>query len=460
LRNIPSVDSILNSEPLRRLLEKLPRRLVVEHVRKCLERLRGRLRRDELEEVPPLGELCRSIVGEIEASVRSRFGLVVNATGVIIHTGLGRAPLCEEAVKAVAQTAGRYLSLELDLESGERGSRQAPFQELLCGLTGAEAALVVNNNAAAVLLALETLAKGKEVIVSRSELVEIGGSFRMPEIMEKSGARLVAVGTTNKTRVEDYRRAITSETALLLKVHQSNFRIVGFTESVEVERLVQLGGEFGIPVMHDIGSGAMVRMERYGFPREPLVQHSVEAGVSVVTFSGDKLLGGPQAGIIVGKRDIVAMLARNPLSRAVRPGKMTLAALEATLKLYWEEKQAVDKLPVFRMMSARIEELERRAKRLIEMVEDELEGWARLSVERARSTVGGGSLPGEEMPTVVVAVEPNSVDVEAVAKSLRMGDPPVIGRIQGDRLLLDMRTVFPEQVEIIAKALREAAGKR
>jgi L-seryl-tRNA(Ser) seleniumtransferase len=384
---------------------------------------------------------------------------VINATGVVLHTNLGRALLSPLAVERLVAAASTYTNLELDLTTKERGSRYSHVVPALRRLTGAEDALVVNNNAAAVLLALETLARGKEVIVSRGELIEIGGEFRIPDIMRRSGARLVEVGATNRTHPRDYAEAIGPDTALLLKVHSSNYRVVGFTAAVSSRELVEIGRERGVAVMEDLGSGSFIDLRPHGFPYEPTVQEVVGAGVDVVTFSGDKLLGGPQAGIVVGRSALVSRLKKNPLNRALRIDKLTLATLEATLYAY-EAGDPLRTVPTLRMLTEPIAAVGARAQRLLRS----LPGGARTRlgarVTEDEAQVGGGALPTVVLPTAALAVGTAELPARAVDEALRVGDPSVIGRIADDRLLLDCRTVLAGQITDLAKALSRAAGER
>jgi L-seryl-tRNA(Ser) seleniumtransferase len=364
---------------------------------------------------------------------------VLNATGVLVHTNLGRAPLAAAALERVAEVGAGYSNLEYDLEAGARGSRQSHLASLLCRLTGAEAALVVNNNAAAVLLALAALAEGREVVVSRGELVEIGDGFRIPDVLARSGARLVEVGTTNRTRVADYERALGPETALLLRVHQSNFRVVGFTERPALRELADLARGRGLPLVDDLGSGALLPLGD-----EPTPAESLRAGADLVTFSGDKLLGGPQAGVVVGRADLVERLRRHPLQRALRADKLTLAALEGTLALVLDPAAAAAEIPVLRMFHEPLEQVRVRAERLAELVGGE--------VEETVARVGGGALPLAELPSAACAVE------EELAESLRVGEPPVVGLVRDGRTLLDCRTLTDAEVEVVAAAVRAARG--
>ncbi len=377
---------------------------------------------------------------------------VINATGVIISTNLGRAPLAAAAIETMAAVAAGYSNLEYELRLGERGSRQAPVRNLLCALTGAEDALAVNNNAAAVMLVLAALASGKEVIVSRGELVEIGGGFRIPDVLRQSGARLIEVGTTNRTRLRDFEQALTDETAALLAVHPSNFRIVGFTEAPPLAGLAALAHDHGLPLIHDVGSGCLLATERWGLAHEPTPQESIAAGADVVCFSGDKLLGGPQAGLIAGRAALLEQIARHPLMRAVRSDKLTLAALEATLRLYRDEV-AEREIPVWRMIAMPQQHIRQRAERWVaHLASAELAASAVADF----STIGGGSLPGETLPTTVCAIELPGTAADLAAERLRLGSPPVVARVSRGRLLLDPRTVHPDADDALLHALEEA----
>jgi L-seryl-tRNA(Ser) seleniumtransferase len=387
-----------------------------------------------------------------------QFRRVINATGVILHTNLGRALLSQAAIDNVALLASHYSNLEYALERGQRGDRYVAVVGLLQRLTGAEDALVVNNNAAAVLLALQALAAGREVVVSRGELIEIGGSFRIPDIMRSSGALLYEVGTTNKTHLTDYRTAINERTALLLKVHTSNYRIVGFTETVPREAIVELGSTSQLPVMEDLGSGNLIDLAAYGLEQEPTVSEVVRAGVDVVTFSGDKLLGGPQAGILVGKRRYIEVLKRHPLNRALRIDKMTLAALEATLRHYLDPDAAVRAIPTLQMITAPVQEVNRRARRVLRQVSGAIgDDWA-ISVQADVSEVGAGALPLTKIPTRVVSVRSARLSAAAIEERFRGQNPPVLGRIQQDTFLLDMRMVQDHELPEVVQAFRRVCG--
>lgn len=459
LRQLPAVDEILRTPEVAALLEDRPREIVVQAIREALNRwrqaiLEGRIGEGGREFITQ--KVIKEVMEEVAQSLRPRLRRVINATGVVLHTNLGRAVLAREAQEAVVMAAAGYSNLELDLASGKRGSRYAHLEEILTRLTGAEAAMVVNNNAGAVLLALSTLACGREVIVSRGQLVEIGGSFRIPDVMAQSGAILVEVGTTNKTYPHDYRRAITSQTALLLHVHTSNYRLVGFVREATVAELVALGKEYNLPVMSDLGSGSLVDLSTFGLPHEPTVQETVAAGADVVTFSGDKLLGGPQAGIIVGKRQYIEKMKKNPLTRALRIDKLTVAALEATLRLYLDPPKALSKVPALRMITARTEELKARAHGLACHLRKALKEKALVEVEPTFSQVGGGAMPTAELPSVAVTLRPRHMNVSELAQRLRTGEPAVMGRLQEDRLVLDLRTVLPGEEEWLVQALVKA----
>ncbi|HTT77064.1 MAG TPA: L-seryl-tRNA(Sec) selenium transferase, partial [Candidatus Binataceae bacterium] len=375
---------------------------------------------------------------------------VVNATGVVIHTNLGRSRLAESAIAAMAEAARSPVNLEYDLSSGERGERDNLVEEQICALTGAEAAAVVNNNAAAVLIVLNTLAQAREVIVSRGELVEIGGAFRIPDVMARSGARLREVGTTNRTHAPDYIAAINPETALLMKVHPSNYRIVGFTSDVELEELAEIGKAHGLPVIEDLGSGALIDLQAYGLPREPIVAERIAAGAALVTFSGDKLLGGPQAGLIAGRRDLIELIRRNPLRRALRCDKLTLAALEATLRLYLRSDDVAGQLPTLRMLVLPVAELERRAEVAREMLAHTLGAGFTIEVVPSTAEIGSGALPAEPIESRALRVRNPAIGANALAAMLRCARPAVIGRIRDDAVYLDMRTIEDPQLLAIS----------
>jgi L-seryl-tRNA(Ser) seleniumtransferase len=461
LRTIPGVDEILSRPEVGDLLKTHPRAVVVEAVRTGLRRVRERLLRSEAsftadEPIFAFETFLPLIRMQIDLQIEPRLRRVINATGVVIHTNLGRSPLHPAALRHLLEIASGYSNLEYDLEIGQRGSRHALVEETLCRLTGAESAMVVNNNAGAVLLVLSALASGREVLVSRGELVEIGGAFRIPDVMAQSGATLREVGTTNQTHLLDYQEAIGPETALLLKVHPSNFRVIGFTSEVSIEALVELGTGRGVPVMIDLGSGCLVDLTRYGLIREPAVQEVVRTGVDVVTFSGDKLLGGPQAGLILGRKRILDLAKGHPLARALRIDKLTLAALESTLLLYLDEQKAMSEVPTLAMLILDREALRRRGRRLLRLLSGIPADRARFTLRQDVSQVGGGSLPLQELPTIVLSVKPEAFSVNRLEERLRKGAPPVIGRIRQDEVALDMRTVAESELTLLAAAIRSA----
>jgi L-seryl-tRNA(Ser) seleniumtransferase len=448
-RDLPSVDRVMASDGMAALTETYTRDWVVNLVRRQLDRARQNIR--DGGKAPSAGDVADGVDGELRSLTEVAPRQVINATGVVIHTNLGRAPLSPAAIEAMTQAARGYTDLEMDLSTGRRGSRQAHLQSLLQQVTGAEAALAVNNNASAILLGLSALSVGKEVIVSRAEAVEIGGGFRIPDVLKQSGATLIDVGTTNRTYLRDYEDAITENTAALLKVHTSNFRVEGFTAEVEPSELVALSKEKGIPVLHDVGSGALLPTEAYGLAHEPTPQESIAAGVGLVFFSGDKLLGGPQSGMIVGTSELVRRLERHPLARAIRIDKMSLAGLTATL-LHYLKQEAESEVPIWRMISAGEQDIKDRAERWKSQLALPSE------VIPSKSAVGGGSLPGETLPTWVLALscEGSAGGPETVMRKLREAKPPVVARIADDRVILDPRTVLLEEEEALLTALRNA----
>jgi L-seryl-tRNA(Ser) seleniumtransferase len=461
LRKIPRVDEILSRPQIVDLLKVHPRNVVIEAIRKGLGRLRGEiLQKQDLSQLEDaffsFENLYPLFQKEIDLQIQPRLRRVINATGVVIHTNLGRAPLHSSAIKHLMEVSKTYSNLEYDLDRGERGDRYTHVEEILCRLSGAESALVVNNNAGAVLLALNTLAEGKEVIVSRGELVEIGGAFRIPDVMKRSGALLREVGTTNRTHFDDYQKAVSPHTALLLKVHTSNFRVMGFTSEVSLQDLVQLGRERQIPVVDDLGSGCLVDLSQYGLEKEPTVQETIKTGVDAVTISGDKLLGGPQAGIILGKKKLLDLFKINPLTRALRIDKLTLAALESTLLLYFDEKRAMEEIPTLRMLSLDTKRLKKRGKQLLKRLSGMTNERMMFSLREDVSQVGGGALPLQELPTIVVAAKPLDFSVNSLEENLRKSDPPIISRISKEELILDMRTVFDEEIPLLAAGIEKA----
>lgn len=461
LRSLPSVDELLQEGDVQQLLAQHDREMVVSCARETLDAARSAVR-DGCEEALNLspGNLAVAVEHRVKTKLTPTPMRAVNATGVILHTGLGRAMLPETAAEAVTDAIAGYSLLAVDLETGQRGSRDVYISDLLCELTGAEAATIANNNAAATMLILNSLAAGKEVIVSRGQLVEIGGSFRMPEVMEMSGARLREVGTTNKTHLRDYASAINESTGAILKVHQSNYKIIGFTQEPGIEELAQLGRERGIPVIDDLGSGALVDLTKYGLEPEPMVADSVKAGADAVCFSGDKLIGGPQSGIIVGKKDTISIIKRNPLARALRVGKMTVAAMHTTLKLFLDSVNLERNHPTYRMLSIPLEELHKRAESVTASLRESVQTG---SFEQAsgESQVGSGSAPGQTLPSVLMAVRQDQMPAEELAKKLRFYKPAIIARIHKEALLFDFRTIQQDEDGLVVAALESIlAGGR
>ncbi len=450
LRQLPGVEQLLQTRTASDLVAAYGRPATLEAVRSALEQARLAIRAGR-ESPPTPEELLTAAEAHLGALTSPTLRPVINATGVIIHTNLGRSPLSAAARQAIADSAHTYSTLEYDLGSGRRGSRSIHAHQLLTRLIGSEEATVVNNNAAAVLLTLTALAQGREVIISRGQLVEIGGSFRIPEVMAQSGATLVEVGATNRTHLRDYQAAISERTAAIMVAHHSNFKIIGFTAEPELAKLGALARERGVLLLHDLGSGTLLDTADYGLAHEPTVQESLAAGTDVACFSGDKLLGGPQAGIIVGRRELVTRIKKHPLARAVRPDKLCLSGLSATL-LHYLKDEAPRQIPIWQMIAARPEALKRTARRWARQLDR-----AGLTVEvtPGESTVGGGSLPGETLPTWLVVIHHPRPD--ALAKQMRAGETPVIGRIEDDSLLLDPRTVLPEQEHLLLQVVLRLA---
>jgi L-seryl-tRNA(Ser) seleniumtransferase len=462
LRQLPKIDELLLVLERKGLLEKAPRPVVIEACRNAVGDIRKAVlsgTTDVREGIPPL--LLDRAVEAVSARLDdlSRYSLrrVINATGVILHTNLGRAPLCREAILRVIEVSRGYSNLEFNLKDGRRGLRYDHVQGILCELTGAESALVVNNNAAAVLLVLNTLSAGKEAIVSRGELVAIGGEFRIPDVMEKSGAVLREVGTTNRTHLSDYEKAIHADTGMILKVHTSNYRIVGFTEEAELPALVELGIRNGIPVMSDLGSGCLIPLDEYGLAGEPTIGGILETGVDVVTFSGDKLLGGPQAGIILGKKDILDDVKKNPLNRALRIDKLTLAALEATMKLYLNRGKALAEIRSLKALTEPSSGVAKRGKRLLDLLRKMgLEGWT-FSLKEGLSMAGGGALPLIEIPTVLISIRSTRLSASRLDERFRSLDMPIVARISEEEILFDLRTIDAEEFPWIRSGLKKIA---
>jgi L-seryl-tRNA(Ser) seleniumtransferase len=458
LRSLPSVNELLDLPAVRALEGAHSHETVVVAIREELALLRSTIKQDGGADgqtaVEALAErVCQRLARQASPKLRP----VINATGIVLHTNLGRAPVAEGAAKAAYDAAKNYLNLELDLDSGRRSSRQMVIRDLVCRLTGAESATVVNNNAAGTVIALRALCAGKEVVVSRGQLIEIGGSFRIPEIMAVSGAILREVGTTNITRLADFENAIGPSTGALLQVHTSNFRISGFTNAVPLDDLVELGHRRGLPVIDDIGSGALIDFGRFGFEGEPVARDSVAKGADLVLFSGDKLLGGPQAGLIAGRKELVQKIEKDPLMRAVRLDKMTLAALEATLLLYINEGRALADVPILQLLAAPLPQLQSRAQALAARIQ-QIAGIASVNVAEDSTYVGGGSLPDQPFKTYVLEIECAGINDHDLAHRLRTGETPVIGRVRDGKLILDVRTVFPEQEDDLVAAFQRAVA--
>jgi L-seryl-tRNA(Ser) seleniumtransferase len=448
LRQIPSVEKILEAPELRGYIDKFSHPLVASVVKETVEKVREEAKRSK--GAVSLEQIVSTIVNILQEQTSSSLQPVINATGVILHTNLGRAPLDENTLSFIKEVSAGYNNLEFDLKEGKRSKRGIFVERLLCALTSAESALAVNNNAGAVLLILSALAKGKEVIVSRGELVQIGGGFRIPEILALSGANLREVGTTNHTTISDYEKAITRQTALLLKVHQSNFRMVGFVKKPTLPELVKLGKKHKLPVVEDLGSGVLLRTEDFHLAHEPTMTEALSAGADLVCFSGDKLLGAPQAGIILGKRKYVDVLKKHPLHRALRLDKMFLAGLEKVL-IYYLKGEAINKIPVWQMINTSPENLQTRAERIGAELD---KSGIRIAIQKGQSTIGGGSLPGETLPSITISVIQPVCPANQQAQQFRKQTPPIIGRIEGQKFVLDLRTVYPHQDETLVSAIK------
>ena len=462
LRRLPGVDHVLELCKARQYFKDIPQTVLVNAVRQVLEIMRKGIleaRPDITEETLSDEPIIEAVLATVTRATAPNLKTLVNATGVVVHTNLGRSLLPQSVVDNISVIAGRYSNLEYDLDAGKRGSRHASVEDLLCEISGAQAALAVNNNAGAVLLCLETFARNKEVIVSRGELVEIGGSFRVPDVMAKSGGFLKEVGTTNRTHLRDYENAIGENTALLLKVHRSNYTVIGFTAEVSLKKLVELGAGHRIPVMEDLGSGTFVDFSKYGLAKEPTVQDSVACGADIVTFSGDKLLGGPQAGIIVGKKSIVDRVKRNPLARALRIDKLTLAALESTLRLYRDEKKAVALIPTLRMLTMTIEDITARATHLADGLKNIDPSRLDINLIERSSRAGGGALPMLELPSRCLRIQIRGMSANALEKKMRANDPPIIGRIEDDAYIMDPRTLDEEDLQMVHRAFENILNK-
>lgn len=445
LRQIPSVDQLLKTEVMKEILAQSPRELALFFLREEIENLRRGIEEGKIGEISP-----EEIFARLKKNLFPSLRRAIQGLGVILHTGLGRAPIPKVAQSALMTITENFCNLEID-EKGRRGSRYRHIERLLQLLTGAESGMMVNNNAGATLLVLNTLAKGKEVIVSRGELIEIGGAFRLPDVMAESGAKLVEVGTTNRTHLQDYQRAINPNTALILKVHKSNYEIIGFTKEVALKELIQLGKEFNLPVIHDLGSGALIDLSRYGLPKEPVVKDSIKEGAALCLFSGDKLLSGPQAGVIVGKKVLIDQIKKNPLTRALRCDKMTFAVMEATLRLFLDEEKLKKEHPVLNLLTREIKEIEREVKE----VNRALKNLPHLETEiiDTISVVGGGSLPLAKLPSKGLAIRSKRFSAEKLANLLREEPIPIFGRVADERYILDFRTIRRDEVKIVKETL-------
>ena len=453
LRELPSVDLLTSEDWFVQMGNVYPREIILKATRIALDKIRKNVIEGIIDQNTDSLVIEENVKAEAEKIFQGNFKKIINGTGVVLHTNLGRAPLCQEALDRIRDVSEGYSNLEFNLQTGERGSRHSIVELLICELTGAESAMVVNNNAAAVTLVLSEIAKNKEVIVSRGQLVEIGGSFRVPDVMAESGAVLKEVGTTNKTHLRDYESAICEKTAALMKIHTSNYRICGFTQEVEQGDMAALARKAGIEAIEDLGSGSLLDLTEYGLPYEPTVQEALASGMDLVTFSGDKLLGGPQAGIIAGRRDLVERVKRHPLARAFRIDKLSLAALEGTLILYMDKENAIKKVPTLRMLTITYEELLCKGEKLIEILKSAVSDDLELASEDDYSEVGGGSMPLHKMKTVVITIISKSKSSDDIASILRNGRVGVVGRISKDKFLLDVRTISENEYELLTEML-------
>ncbi|MEN6622261.1 MAG: L-seryl-tRNA(Sec) selenium transferase [Smithella sp.] len=459
LKKLPKIDEVLLILEKHHIYDLAERYIVKDTCRKVVQNFREKIMHAKKiqpsQSFPDAAGIAHEVKREIKGLYNYSLRRLVNATGVILHTNLGRAPLCPEALQRIIEVGRGYSNLEFDLMKGERGHRYDHVSSLICALTGAEDALIVNNNAAAVFLVLNTLAEGKEAIVSRGELIEIGGEFRIPEIMEKSGGRLREVGTTNRTRLSDYEKAVNADTALILKVHTSNFRIVGFTEEADIGSLAALGKRRGIPVVDDLGSGCLVDLDLYGLEHEPTVRETLAAGADVVTFSGDKLLGGPQAGIIAGKKDLLGKIKANPLNRALRIDKFTLAALEGTLMHYLAPNAATRKLRPLTSLTESVTALKKQALELMALLHKEKFTSLQFSIHEDFAAAGGGSLPTQKIPTILISIKSNQITADKMEEKLRKLEVPIIVRVDKDEILIDLRTVTEDEFGFVIDGLKQ-----
>ena len=462
MRKLPGVDHLLDLVSRQAFAEDIPHAVVVNSIRRVIESRRQQI----LAQKPAIGhddlsdeQMINAVKQSVDQAMTPNLRRTINATGIVVHTNLGRSLLAAEVIDHLVTIAGRYSNLEYDLVAGRRGSRYSSVEDLICEISGAEAALAVNNNAGAVLLSLDTLARDQEVIVSRGELVEIGGSFRVPDVMAKSGSILKEIGTTNRTHLRDYANAIGPQTGLLLKVHTSNYSVVGFTAEVSLKELVDLGAAHQLPVMEDLGSGTFIDFSKYGLLKEPTVQDSVNAGTDVITFSGDKLLGGPQAGIIVGKKKIIDAIKSNPMTRALRIDKLTLTALEGTLRLYRDEEKATRLIPTLRMIMLPLAEIQKRARRLADRLKQIGDARLHIRLLKRASKTGGGALPLMELPSLCIGLQVDRLSSNNLEKMMRKNDPPIIGRIEDDIFIMDPRTIQEDEFPAIVTALENRIMK-
>lgn len=453
-RSIPKVDVLLEDKKIISLIEKYHRDVVVDVIREEIEKIREEIKtNNDFDFINKrINNLVESISKSVEKTYSYNIRKVINGTGTILHTNLGRSIISKKHANYLSDIVTSYSNLEYNLEDGKRGERYSHFEKLICKITGAESSMAVNNNAAAVMLVLSSMAKEKEVIVSRGELVEVGGKFRIPDVMESSNAHLVEIGTTNKTHLEDYENAINENTGALLKVHTSNFKILGFTESVSIKEICDLGKEKNIPVIEDIGSGVLVDLSKYGLEYEPTVQDSIKAGVDIVSFSGDKLLGGPQAGIIVGKKKYIDKMKKNPLTRAFRIDKFTATILEMIFKEYLNEEDAIKNIPTLSLITRDLKEIEKNANTLYEKL-DILKDVAIINIEDTLSQIGGGSLPMERLNSKCVSITPKNISTASLEEKLRLNENPVVGRISDNKLIIDMRTILDDEIDILSKKI-------
>jgi L-seryl-tRNA(Ser) seleniumtransferase len=459
LKNLPGVDHLLKLADKGDRFFDIPRSLIVESLRNSLESIRKNILSGKANDTcdETILDLAHSFVMD---KSKPKLVNIINATGVVLHTNLGRSLLCDDALKNIRDISQSFSNVEMNIKTGKRGIRYEAIDELICELTGAQSAIAVNNNAGAVLLALNTIAKDKQVIISRGELVEIGGSFRVPDVMTKSGCILKEVGTTNRTHLKDYENAVCDETGLFLKVHASNYKIEGFTASVGLKELVKLGNKHNIPIMEDLGSGTLIDFSKYGLPTEPTISDSVRSGADIVTFSGDKLLGGPQAGIIVGKKESIDQIKNNPLTRALRIDKMTLAALESTLKLYRDEEKAVNNIPTLRMLTISFNEICKKAELLFKSIKEKTTPFADIDLADMNSRPGGGSFPELNLATRCITIQPKNMSVSKFEIKMRLSTPAIIGRIENNKYILDPRTIQTGQDMTISSTIAEILNKK